>query len=327
MADTQRTAEEAKRLLGLLFEAEPQQDSDAAAPTKEPLFVPGDSSDAPQTSKHGLHVHQQVLDRRNAPRNTCAYNPALDNIVVDASKGYVYEGNKRWIMPADIAKLLSDGAVERIPEYVDPDHTSAKDFTELEALFATRNIIPMGRPGYWLHFTEGELSDRSLPVYGYMHDLGYHNAAPPEIDDVRDQTWDNCEWLCRCAQCGRELPPAAYKKAGSPGSKASRNTITSICRDCFNTNATAVKIYRLPFTQRTMEQQTFLDQYCEMIDVLWDRGLTPRGAVARDRIGEDKLKKRIGAARSSTDRASKHYNRHNPVFAKRAVFMQGLMQQ
>lgn len=326
MADTQRTAEEAKRLLGLLFEADPQQDSDAATPTKEPLFVPGDSSDAPQTAKHGLHAHQQVLDRRNAPRNTYAYNPALDNIVVDASKGYVYEGNKRWVMPADIAKLLSDGAVERIAEYVDPDHTRDQD-SAAASLFETKNIIPMGRPGYWLHFTEGELSDRSLPVYGYMHDLGYHNAAPPEIDDVQDQTWDNCEWLCRCAQCGRELPPAAYRKAGSPGSKASRNTITSICRDCSNTNLTAVKIYRLPFTQRSMEQQTFLDQYCEMIDVLWARGLTPRGAVARDRIGEDKLKKRIGAARSSTDRASKHYHRQNPTFAKRAVFMQGLMQQ
>lgn len=326
MADTQRTAEEAKRLLGLLFEADPQQDSDAATPTKEPLFVPGDSSDAPQTAKHGLHAHQQVLDRRNAPRNTYTYNPALDNIVVDASKGYVYENNRRWIMPADIAKLLSDGAVERIAEYVDPDHTRDQG-SAAASLFATRNIIPMGHPGYWLHFTEGELSDRSLPVYGYMHDLGYHNAAPPEITYIRDQTWDNCEWLCRCAQCGRELPPAAYKKAGSPGSKASRNTITSICRDCSNTNATAVKIYKLPFTRRSMEQQTFLDQYCEMIDVLWARGLTPRGAVARDRIGEDKLKKRIGAARSSTDRASKHYNRHNPSFAKRAVFMQGLMQQ
>ena len=324
MADTQRTAEEAKHLLGLLFEADAQQDSDAA-PTKEPLFVPGDSSNPP-TAKHGLHVHQQVMDRLKAPRNVYNYNPDLENIVVDASNGYVYEGNRRWVMPADIAKLLSDGAVERIPEYVDPDHTSAKDFTELEALFATRNIIPMGRPGYWLHFTEGELSDRSLPVYGYMHDLGYHNAAPPEITYIRDQTWDNCEWLCRCAQCGRELPPAAFKKAGSPGSKCSRNTITSICRDCFNTNAMALKVYKRPFTQRSMEQQNFLDQYCDMISILWDRGLTPRGAIARDLIGEDKLKKRIGAARSSTDRASKQYSRHNPAFAKRAVFMQGLMQ-
>lgn len=333
MADKDKSTEEAKRLLGLLYDRDQQKPIDRDDPNahKVPLFNNDDSKTVRYPPRKSAVISTKRAISYENPKHKWRSIPELQNIEVDLRYGRVFDASrgKMWIMPNDIAQLILKGDFERTAdengvdqEMLDaatPDYSDSQANTNCEP-------IKFGSPGYWLHFTEGRLAGKALPVYGYMWDLGRRAAAPPVLNDDdnhRDWDWDTCTWLQRCAQCGRELPPAAYYRLNGPDQKHRRQTLDAICAECERLNLNAKKFYDKPYTQRTYDEQDFIDEYFHLLDVIWKKGLSPRGYVAREYLGKDKVQQRVWDSRRVAEKRPSHRGRYykNKFFTRYMAYM------
>ena len=134
-------------------------------------------------------------------------------------------------------------------------------------------------PIYWLHVSD---DTATYPVYGYGADygLGYH-VTPIITDDA--------EWLCRCSQCGRELPPRFYYSNTNGRCKGT-------CKACMSANTTVDRIFHKAMRYRTEAESQLLIDTRHWYEALWLRNLCPRGDYAEWCIGKEDIQNRMRKA-------------------------------
>lgn len=263
-----------------------------------------------------------VSPRRNIPRvpNVEVHMDAKVPHVVD-EQGY------KWLVPTDIAEsMLRSRAQEDIRTYDDlkyDDAVWASDFQQYELIDdkkreqeRAQGLEPIieGQPGYWAHWkVDGVM--HSLPVYGYMADRGRRQASPPALELDEDgkvicPDWDNAEYLFRCAQCGRELPPLHFPLNA-------RRRPKTVCKGCISINRTADALYSQPPRYWRDIDQDFMAQMRLLYIKWWCSGLSPRGDYARHLIGpllNDRIYNTMARNASpqgpSTRVSQKHINEH-----------------
>lgn len=142
------------------------------------------------------------------------------------------------------------------------------------------------RPIYWIHVPDQD-KKVSWPVYGYAADygLGYH--VTPILKE--QPGWDDAEWLCRCAQCGRELPPNYFFMNTS-------GRLKGICKACTSTNNIVDRIFSKPQRYWSDDERQLLVVTRHWYEALWHRNLAPRGKYASHCIGEADIKARLNTA-------------------------------
>ena len=209
------------------------------------------------------------------------------DIKVDLEHSVVTVGKETWLIPADIAKIMRDKSEDAL------DLLPQSDLEDLEP-------IPTGEPGYWVtvYMTDG--SSKHLPVYGYMADLGRSAAGSPRITD--EWYWDNTEWLCRCAQCGRELPPMYFfvNTSGHP---------VGICKACTSINKVTARVMQYPRKYWRPDEEALMERMAYLHQVQWRRGLSPRGEYAEHLLGKGEVQYRINRSRYQRKKP-KEYERH-----------------
>lgn len=304
-------------------DTDPATEEDAAE-GKELLF----KKTGRRWSRRSTHNTTLNYDHRNilkaeSPRVNLV-SPENEDIYIDKDAGYVYtlsdnEVRQRWQMPRDIVEYMNSGKVERWRREQDkktkkvidrliandgaywweqvpmwegdaPDTVRGVPIRLPDVSKITPEAIPVGKPGYWLHITEGDLKGEAFPVYGYMLDMGRRSTLAPLNDNWHTADWDTAEWLQRCCCCGRELPPIAYNYENL-------HMPTVMCGDCIRAALWFERLDSLPVTRRTTEQQQLLDDYRTLVRVWYERGLCPRGAIAEQEIGADLLRVRMYKAR------------------------------
>lgn len=236
-----------------------------------------------------------------------------------------------WYMPDAVAELYRSGEVERwqrtrekydrefVDRYIEtdgafwyvdhsvdrPDPTDPwqrQPFNGLPeqlkpATCLTPDKIPYGMPGYWVHFKRGPRIGEAIPVYGYMLDMGRRTAGPPHVAEWQHQGWDTCEYLVRCASCGRELPPKAYRYFKD------QTFVSMCCRDCLNAARYAEDIDSRRWAGQavSLREWSYLRNYKMCLVLWWRKGYSPRGKIAREVIGEHKVYQRY--CKAATDRS------------------------
>lgn len=260
-----------------------------------------------------------------------------------------------WYMPDAVAELYRKGDVERwqrtrerydrefVDRYIEtdgafwyvdhsvdkPDPTDPwqrRPFNGLPeqlkpATCLTPDKIPYGMPGYWVHFKRGPRIGEAIPVYGYMLDMGRRTAGPPHVKDWQHQGWDTCEYLVRCASCGRELPPKAYRYFKD------QTFVSMCCRDCLNAARYAEDIdsRRRAGQAVSLREWSYLRNYKMCLVLWWRKGYSPRGKIAREVIGEHKVYQRCCKAslyRSEFDDDGPRDDRHHKFgFATKEEFI------
>lgn len=331
--------EEAKRLLGLLSYTEEdcneadKSDSGATCESMDTqtveeqqmaLFLPEARTIVPRSRRAGIASSYRELQQANAPRRLIHIDGA-ENLTVDATNSVLLENKSgrekptQWVLPQDIAKAFADGSIQRwreveaqrrrdtekeLLEY-HGDHWDVDGRNAALPVLGIYKPLPIrkGKAGYWVTLLEGDHKGRSIPVYGYMLDTGRCNAMPPDItrEEAQDLTWDNTEWLCRCAQCGRELLPKdfAIDKDGR---------LSMRCHGCTAMNKTAdAMLGKVRYL--TVEQLNFLDKYDLLIMNQWRRWLLPDSKRARMLLGDSEIRSRI---RKGTFRQKQYHEGYNP---------------
>lgn len=269
---------------------------------------------------------------------------------IDKIYGYAKRTEQVWYIPEDIVEMLEEGDVERWqrtqelydaaprdrflatdgrhwfvdhgfdqpkkddPFKVIPFHGLPEMLPDPTTLSDVKHIV-VGQPGYWLRFTRGPRSHEAVPVYGYMLDMGRGYAVPPSNAAWRDLGWDDCEYMLRCAACGRELPPSMFKyiysrdgglldvvpeaRTATQYQKHSNHRRKSIhCRACLDARQRAEVILRHKTLgmQVTLDEEEYLHDYKVLIVLQWRKGLMPQGDLAKLVIGDKRLRKRAHQA-------------------------------
>ena len=278
------------------------------------LFEPGGSG------AHGqghLGKSRRTMAYTEAQRLSAALNAEKaevlhgDNVDINITTSTLHtsEGDV-FLLPVAFTEAVKDGRIHR---------AGASPRTVLEPLpgpleEAAQNWEGSTEPIYWLHIA----GEETFPVYGYGADygLGYH-ATPvlPHVNTTHKELvhavgkhalqcdhlpdWDNAQWLCRCGQCGRELPPN-YFFINTGG------RLKGICRACMSTNQIVDRIFLKALRYRTDEEQQLLIDTRYWYESLWRRNLCPRGTYANYCLGEADIQVRMRAAirhkRGSTPR-------------------------
>lgn len=155
-------------------------------------------------------------------------------------------------------------------------------------------------PIYWLHAPGNysiedcngpiqQMPIDSWPVYGYGADYGMGYHVTPIIKQAELPGWKDCEWLCRCAQCGRELPPSYFFLNTS-------GRLKGICKACTSTNRIVDKVYHRPMRYRNEDERKLLVDTRYWYEGLWHRNLCPRGDYANWCLGEAEIQERMRLA-------------------------------
>lgn len=176
------------------------------------------------------------------------------------------------------------------------------------------------QPGYWLHIPTDDDTQEAWPVYGYFADygMGYHVTPLLGCRGTELPTWKNAEWLCRCAQCGRELPPSYFFMNTS-------GRLKGICRACTSTNNLVDKIFHKAMRYRSEEEQTLLVDTRHWYEALWRRNLCPRGDYAGWCLGEADIKERMRIA--TKHKRGSMPRRPNVIAASKLQMIYGLMEE
>ena len=267
------------------------------------LFEPGGSIYGTRSSTIAHTEQQRLRAHLNAAK---AQAPKCDGI--DVEESVLRHEGQTYLLPEDFVVALKSGKLRRTdasPQLVLELIDSPVEETLLQR-------VTTGQPKYWLHVPQSDGSIAAWPVYGYVADYGYGYATTPVVTGAAPG-WDTAEWLCRCAQCGRELPPSFYfiNTNGRP---------KGICRACTSTNIIVDKIwnkmhkYGIHFLSD--EELKLLDDMAWWYDALWHRNLLPRGDYCSHIIGEEAIQERINTAikhrRGSTPRGPGH-TKHSKI--------------
>lgn len=264
------------------------------------LFVPEQYPPRKRKDKIGIAISPYQRIHAKAAKRTIDRIDEIEIAVTEAlTTGQLLDPqtNEVWQLPDDIVEAVQDGRLRRGASLPQFDYAF-----EDELEWYTKNLVPntaaelegfTDEPGYWLHIRDKDNEHlwTAYPVYGYMLDKCRRNAVPPllkQSETGRDlrPTWKDAEWLCRCAQCGRELPPASFNAN-------SHHRVVGICKLCYNINKAVDTIYVKRGRYITPEERDLLGRVTELYDYQWFSGLLPRGKYAKKLIGEDNIKKRL----------------------------------
>lgn len=323
-------SQEAEQLLGLLDYEE----------DFEPLFEPSKTT----ASKDGLAF--TYLEQLNtlAPRRVIpkVSEETLSKIKVRPSQHYVEDADgNRFLLPTDIAEEMQRYGIKRRRGR---SYTGRLDLRDPENLMLytddawVKNVLPddclpeseyleyidNGKPGYYTYMEMTDGSTRRYSVYGYMADHNRLAAAPPLVptDDLGRfcmLEWDNTEWLHRCAQCGRELPPIHYI--------IQKERPVSICKSCMSINRMADKINTMPRHLWLPKDEEFMTEITEFYKWSWRARLSPRGSYAEHVIGQKEIRDRIVSTRfrkMSKKTAQKRHQQHLNRLDKQLDYIRGI---
>ena len=270
----------------------------------EKLFEPGGSGAHKQGNvgkPRSAMIYTEAQRLRaalNAEKAEVLHGDNVD-INVTTSTLHTSEGDV-FLLPVAFTEAVKEGRIHR---------ANASPRTVLEPLpgpleEAAQNWEGTTDPVYWIHIDGGE----TYPVYGYGADYGagYHatpilphaHTAHTELTHyVGKHTlqcdhlpgWDEAQWLCKCGQCGRELPPS-YFFINTGG------RLKGICRACVSTNQIIDRIFHKGLRYRTDEEERLLVNTAQWYESLWRRNLCPRGDYAAFILGEDAIQARMNAA-------------------------------
>lgn len=241
------------------------------------LFKPGGSLWGAKGTGLKYTEAQRLRARLNAEKAEVITGDLVE-INLDAATLTDAEGS--YLLPVAFVEKLRmakrQGAVPQQPlELIDGP-------LEAKALNWDHDTAPI----YWLH-----ISDEAYPVYGYGADYGYGYHVTPLLGCRHTELpgWKDCEWLCRCAQCGRELPPSYFFMNTS-------GRLKGICRGCTSTNRIVDKIYHRPMRYRNEDERKLLVDTRYWYEGLWHRNLCPRGDYANWCLGEAEIQERMRLA-------------------------------
>ena len=245
------------------------------------LFEPGGrlyGSVAQEQGKLAFTEKQRLRAALNAEKATVLTG---EHIKVNLDSATLEAEGSTYLLPVAFVEKLRNG-----------DRVCASPRTLLELIDGplenkALNYSASTTPIYWLHLSQEDGSVDAWPVYGYGADYGYGYHVTPIIKD--QPGWDNAEWLCRCAQCGRELPPSYYFLNTS-------GRLKGICKACTQTNNIVDKIFHRPMRYRNEDEQKLLVDTRHWYEALWRRNLCPRGDYAGWCIGEADIKERMRLA-------------------------------
>lgn len=331
--------EEAKQLLSLLSYTE--EDCNGADKSNEgaicegmatqtvekqqtALFLPETRTIVPRSGRAGLASSHREIQHAEAPKRLIHID-GTENITVDTTNSILLEKKSdhekptQWVLPQDITKAFADGSIKRwrevearrrsdtekeLLEY-HGDHWDVNGRNAALPIIGVYKPLPIrrGKAGYWVTLLDGDRKGCSIPVYGYMLDTGRCNAMPPTItrEEAQEITWSNAEWLCRCAQCGRELLPKDFAIDGN-------GRISMRCHGCTAMNKTAdAMLGKIRFL--TVEQLEFLDKYDLLVLNQWRRWLLPDSKRIRVLLGDSEIRSRI---RKGTFNSNKYPEGYNP---------------
>lgn len=244
------------------------------------LFEPGGNIWGSKGTDLKVTEIQRLRAKLNAKK---AQAPKCDGI--DVEESVLRHEGQTYLLPLAFTNAVKNGTLKR---------TGASPQTVLEYIDGPVEETLLqwestGQPKYWVHIPNADGSTTAWPVYGYVADYGYGYVNPPMIKGELPD-WDAAEWLCRCAQCGRELPPSQYFKNTNGRLKA-------ICRGCISTNRIVDKIwnrmYKYGVRYLNDEELTLLDDMQLWYEGLWRRNLLPRGDYCTHIIGEQELQDRM----------------------------------
>ena len=267
------------------------------------LFEPGGSLYGSKRTSLAFTEQQRLRHRLNAEK---AQAPKCDGISVEESV-LRHEG-QTYLLPEDFVEAIKNGTLRR----TDASPQTVLKYIDSPVEETLLQRVSTGQPRYWVHVPQHDGSTAAWPVYGYVADYGYGYATTPMIKGD-PPGWDTAEWLCRCAQCGRELPPSFYfiNTNGRP---------KGICKACTSTNQIVDKIwnklYRYGAHFLSDEEFRLLDDMQLWYEALWHRNLLPRGDYCTHIIGYDAIQDRINRAikhrRGSTPRGPS-FTKHSKI--------------
>ena len=196
-------------------------------------------------------------------------------------------GGSTYLLPVAFVDALRTGKVMRQGARPQQLLEPIDGPLEYKALNWERDTEPI----YNLHTTLKDGSKMCWPVYGYGADYGYGYHTTPLLGCRGTELpgWEDCEWLCRCAQCGRELPPSYFFLNTSGRLKAT-------CRGCTSTNNLVDKIFHKAQRHRSEDELKLLVDTRHWYEALWRRNLCPRGDYAAHCLGAEDIKERMAHA-------------------------------
>ena len=248
------------------------------------LFEPGGSL----WGSKGTNIKFTEAQRLRAKLNAEKAEVLTGDIVeVNLDSATLSAEGSTYLLPVNFVEKLKYGSREASPRMVLEQIDGPLESVSLNWERSTE-------PLYWLH-----LQDQSWPVYGYGADYGYGYHVTPITKE--QPGWDDAVWLCRCAQCGRELPPSYFFMNTS-------GRLKGICKACTSTNNIVDRIFSKPRRYRSDDEEQLLVDTRHWYEALWKRNLAPRGKYVDHCIGEADIDARLNIAirhrRGSTPRGT-----------------------
>lgn len=269
------------------------------------LFEPGGSFYGTANNKMKFTEAQRLRATLAAKKATVLRSENLEVNIDDAT--LTAEGSS-YLLPVDFVENLRAGKIKRQSAVPQQPLEHIDGPLEDKALNWDHDTKPI----YWLHVPE-QGTMVVYPVYGYAADygMGYHVTPFLSCRPTEAPGWKDAEWLCRCAQCGRELPPSYFYMNTS-------GRLKGICKACTSTNHLVDKIFKKPMRYRSDDELQLLVDTRHWYEALWRRNLCPRGDYAGWCIGEADIKERMRiATKHKRGSAPRQPNTINPSKLKR----------
>lgn len=306
--------QEAEHLLSLLPQSNMDEQSSIQTVSlfeEGEFHTPKPARSRTKYTKKAADNRRQILAQEAIKDNI----PDLGHITVDTDTSTVTDvDGSKWLMPTDLMeaykkhqvarvwyedRICEGGAVtledalEKYGNEVWVKELLPEDVAPEDAL-----LLPVddGKPGY-VTYIQINGAMREYKVYGYLADLGRSAAATPVLANTADALeldWEHTDWLCRCAQCGRELPPNHYIVN-------TNGRLHAICKGCNVVNLLVDELYTVPRKYWRQEECRMMERTALLYEAEWSRHLCPRGEFAKWLLGTDNIKLRMTATR--------HYNK------------------
>ena len=206
----------------------------------------------------------------------------ISNEGIDLENSVLRTEGQTWLLPLEFTEAVRTGRLRRVASPQQDDGSNELRWLP-DNVF--QELSAAASPRYWIHILEGDKTE-AWPVYGYMAEYGYRWVTPPILREDEGRDWSDAEWLCRCAQCGREMPPGYYNINTS-------GRIFGVCKACRNANNIIDKIFWKDLRYWSEDEMHLMETAQNWYERLWHAGLAPRGDYASHILGRDQIVDRI----------------------------------